>query len=391
MRERVDRCVNISDLRARAHAALPAPVLDYLEGGADDEYTLGRNISAYRDYELVPNYLVDISEIDTRTRVLGVDVDMPLLLSPTGMSRLFHTEAELAVARAAADAGTLYCLSTVATETIESVAGAASGPKMFQIYVLRDPGLNSEFIQRCRSAGYQALCLTVDVPVGGNRERDLKSGLVFPPQFGWRSKLSFVTHPTWSIGQLLGPDFDVPNVTHRISSSDIGIESGIEYMFSQFDPSVTWDDAARMISEWGGPFAIKGIMSPDDARRAVSIGASAVIISNHGGRQLDSVPATVDCLRAIVDEVGGDAEVIVDGGIRRGTDVLKALALGASACMIGRPYLYGLAAGGEAGVRRVLDIFRDEIVRGLGLLGCTRASDVTGRSVRARRNICARR
>ncbi len=289
------------------------------------------------------------------------------------MSRLFHAEAELAVARAAAASGTMYCLSTVATETIESVAAACPGPKMFQVYVLRDPGLNSEFIQRCKAAGYDALCLTVDVPIGGNRERDLRTGMVFPPTFGWRSKLSFATHPRWSIGQLMGPGFDLPNVSHRIDATGRGVAGGVEFMFSQFDASVTWDDAARMIAEWGGPFAIKGILSPADARLAASIGASAVIVSNHGGRQLDTVPATADCLEAIVDEVGDETEVIIDGGIRRGTDVIKALALGARACMIGRPYLYGLTTAGEAGVRRVLDIFRAEIVRGLGLIGCTEA------------------
>jgi len=384
LRTTLDCCINIRDLRARARTALPAPVLGYLEGGADDEYTLERNVAAYRDYELLPRYLVDVAELDTCTTVLGVEVDYPVLLSPTGMSRLFHAEAELAVARAASASGTMYCLSTVATETIESVAAVCPGPKMFQIYVLRDPGLNSEFIRRCKDAKYDALCLTVDVPVGGNRERDHKTGMAFPPRFGWRSKLSFVTHPAWSLGQLTGPGFDLPNVTHRIAANHVGIANGIEYMFSQFDATVTWDDAERMIAEWDGPFAIKGILSADDARRAASIGASAVIISNHGGRQLDGVPATIDCLKAIADAVGDEMEVIIDGGIRRGTDVLKALALGATACMIGRPYLYGLATAGEAGVRRVLDIFRAEITRGLGLVGCPRSTELNRTFLRAK-------
>jgi L-lactate dehydrogenase (cytochrome) len=377
MRAAIDRSLNIRDLRDRTHSILPAPVLGYLEGGADDEYTLERNIAAYQDYELIPRYLVDVSSIDTRTRVLGVDVDMPLLLSPTGFSRMFHPDAELAAARAATSHGTMYCLSTVATESIETVAAAAAGPKMFQVYVLRDPGLNFEFIQRCRDAGYAALCLTVDVPAGGNRERDLRTGMVMPPTFGWRSKLSFATHPAWSLGQLRGPAFDIPNVSDRVSGYKPGLGDRLNYLFSQFDPTVTWQDAERMIDAWGGPFAIKGIMSPDDARRAVQIGASAVVVSNHGGRQLDGVPATIDCLKAIVDEVGDEIEVIIDGGIRRGTDVLKALALGATACMIGRPYVYGLACAGEAGVGRVLDIFKAEITRDLALLGCTRPNDIT--------------
>jgi L-lactate dehydrogenase (cytochrome) len=380
----VRRSLNVSDLRKRARAVLPAPVLGYLEGGADDEYSLNRNIEAFRDYELIPRYLVDISSVDTRTHVLGVDVDLPLLLSPTGFSRMFHPEAELAAARAAASRDTMYTLSTVATESIESVASACTGPKMFQVYVLKDPGLNFEFIQRCRDANYDALCLTVDVPAGGNRERDLRTGMVMPPTFGWRSKLSFATHPTWSLGQLRGPAFDVPNVSSRVSGYRAGLGEQMNYLFSQFDPTVTWKDAERMIEAWDGPFAIKGIMSPDDARRAVEVGASAVIVSNHGGRQLDTVPATIDCLKAVVDEVSGDAEVIIDGGIRRGTDVLKALALGATACMVGRPYVYGLASGGEVGVGRVLDIFKAEIARDLALIGCTRPGELGREYVRYR-------
>lgn len=382
IRRNLGRCVNVADLRDRALAALPAPVLGYLEGGADDEYTLGRNLAAYRGYELLPRFLVDVSEIDTTTEVLGVKVDFPVLLSPTGMSRLFHPEAELAVARAAAQSGTMYTLSTVASETIESVADVCPGPKMFQVYVLRDAALNSEFIQRSRAAGYDALCLTVDVPVGGNRERDIRTGMAIPPSFGWRSKLSFMTHPAWSLGQLRGPAFDLPNVSHVVPGKDVGLADRMSYILGKFSPSVAWSDAERMIAEWNGPFAIKGILSPDDARQAVAIGASAVIVSNHGGRQLDSAPATVDCLEAIVDAVGDRAEVILDGGIRRGTDVLKALALGATACMIGRPYLYGLATAGEAGVRRVLDILRTEVSRNLGLIGCPRSSDLNRGHVR---------
>ena len=276
----------------------------------------------------------------------------------------------------------MYCLSTVATESIESVAAACSGPKMFQVYVLKDPGLNFEFIQRCRDARYDALCLTVDVPAGGNRERDLRTGMVIPPTFGWRSKLSFATHPAWSIAQLTGPAFDLPNVSHRVAGAGARLGERMEYLFSQFDTTVTWDDAERMVAAWDGPFALKGILSPEDARRAVSIGASAVIVSNHGGRQLDTVPATIDCLGPIVDAVGDDIEVILDGGIRRGTDVVKALAIGAKACMIGRPYLYGLATAGEAGVAQALKMFQNEISRNLALIGCPRAVELNRQFIR---------
>jgi L-lactate dehydrogenase (cytochrome) len=381
---KLNRCVNIDDLRQHARHVLPAPILGYLEGGADDEYSLNRNTSAYSDYELIPRYLLDVSDIDTNTTVLGADIDMPLMLSPTGMSRLFHPDAEIAVAQAAENSGTMYCLSTVATESIESVAAVSNGPKMFQVYVLRDPGLNREFIQRCKAANYTALCLTVDVPTGGNRERDLRTGMAIPPKFTLASQLSLAMHPQWSLGQLLGPRFDLPNVSHLLSGESAGLAERLQFIFSQFDPTVTWHDAEQMITEWDGPFAIKGILSAEDARQAVAIGASAVIVSNHGGRQLDSVPATVDCLSEIVAAVGDRAEVIVDGGIRRGTDVLKALALGANACMIGRPYVYGLTVAGQAGVEHALNIFRAEITRDLALLGCRSVTDIDRSFVRRR-------
>lgn len=381
---RIERCINIRDLQARAQATLPLPILGYLEGGADDEYTLRRNVEAYRDYELLPRYLRDVSAIDMRTRVLGVTVDLPVLLAPTGMSRLFHPDAELAVARAAARANTLYCLSTVATESIETVAAASGGPKMFQVYVLRDQGLNREFIQRCKAANFDALCLTVDVPTAGNRERDLRTGIAIPPKFGWRSLLSFGLHPAWTWQRLSGVPFDLPNVRSDAVGYRAGLPERMEYIFSRFDASVSWRDAEQMIADWGGPFAIKGILTAADARQAVDAGASAVVVSNHGGRQLDGAPATLDCLAEIVDAVGDRAEVLLDGGIRRGTDVLKALAIGASACMIGRPYLYGLASAGEAGVSRTLDILAAEISRGMSLLGTSSVREVGREFVRAR-------
>jgi L-lactate dehydrogenase (cytochrome) len=384
MSSKLNSYINIADLQQRAHKALPLPVKDYLEGGADDEYTLSRNLDAFSEHELIPRFLVDVSTINTSTTVLGAKVDLPVLLSPTGMSRLFHPDAELAVARAAEQHGTMYSLSAVATESIESVADISAGPKMAQIYVLKDKGFTSDFIQRCKAANYTALCLTVDVPVGGNRERDLRSGLTFPPKFTWRSNLSFALHPKWSLGQLTGPKFDLKNLNHLTDNERASLGEKLEYLFSQFKPSVSWADAEQMVSEWGGPFAIKGIMNAEDARQAVAIGASAIIISNHGGRQLDTVPATLDCLADIVAAVDGRAEVILDGGIRRGTDVLKAMALGANACMIGRPYLYGLSVAGQQGVERVLDIFKTEIERNLALIGCPNINDIDATFIRHR-------
>ena len=381
-RKRLESCHNIADLRELARKRLPAPMFHYIDGAADDEWTLRHNTLAFDQFELMPRYLVDVSAIDTSTSVLGQPIDWPVFCAPTGMSRLFHHEGERAAARAAAAAGTLYSLSSLSSVSIEEVATATRGPKIFQIYVFRDRELNREFIQRCKAAGYVALCLTVDVPVPGNRERDLRTGMTIPPALTLMSLLDIARHPRWAWNQITREPVILANVVHKIAEGSKDVSTLVQYIHSQFDPTVTWDDAGWMIREWGGPFAIKGILSADDARRAVEIGASAVMVSNHGGRQLDSAPATIEALPAIVDAVGDRAEVILDGGIRRGVHVLKALALGARACMIGRPYLYGLGAAGEAGVLRALDILRTEIKRDMALLGCRTIEEIGSTFVR---------
>ena len=373
---RLDRCFNIADLRAQAKRKLPAPLFHYIDGGADDEWTLRRNTAAFDDYQLLPSALVNVSSISLRTRLLGADMEMPLLLSPTGMSRLFHHHKELGVARAAAAAGVMYSLSTMATTSLENVAAAAPGPKMFQVYVFRDRGLTRELVQRCKAAGYQALCLTVDTPVAGNRERDHRTGMVMPPKFSLASLLSFAASPHWSFNYLLDPDFSLANVVNRVDALKGGSMGLMAYVNSQFDPSVSWKDAEWLAGEWGGRFVIKGLSRPDDARSAQAIGASAIMISNHGGRQLDGSPAALDCLPPIRDAVGDGMDLIVDGGIRRGSHVLKALALGANACSIGRPYLYGLAAAGQKGVERALALLRGELLRDMALLGCNRLNQL---------------
>jgi L-lactate dehydrogenase (cytochrome) len=379
---RLQRCHNIDDLRQAARRRLPSPMFHYIDGAADDEATLRRNTSAFDDYVLLPRYLVDVSDIDTSRRVMGHDCALPLMLAPTGMSRLFHREGELAVARAAADAGIFYSLSTVATHSIEAVAAASNGPKLFQLYIFRDRGLNREFIERCRVAGYHGLVLTVDVPIAGNRERDLRTGMTLPPRFGLRGLLEMVGHPEWLWDTLTSPRLQLANVAERAERLGSNGTSIVQYINDQFDRAVDWEDAARMIAEWNGPFAIKGIMTAEDARRAVDAGATAIIVSNHGGRQLDGAPGALDCLREVLDAVGGEAEVILDGGIRRGTHVLKALGLGATACMTGRPYLYGLGAGGEAGVARALSLLTAEIERDMALLGCRGLDDLGSEYVR---------
>lgn len=373
---RLDRAINIDDLRDRARRRLPTPLFHYIDGGSEDETNVVGNVSAFDRARLVPEYLVDVADIDLKTTVFGRELEMPLFLSPTGMTRLFHHEGEIAVARAAALAGTAYSLSTLGATTIEDVAAVSNGPKCFQIYVMRDRGLTREFIQRCKDANFDALALTVDVPVPSKREREIRYGFNLPPKLTAASLPGFARRPGWLYRYLTTPTPILANVAHRIGQGSTDNSSLIQYVADQFDPSVTWADVEWMIAEWGKPFAIKGILSPADARRAVDIGASAVMVSNHGGRQLDGALSAFEALGPIVDEVGGACEIILDGGIRRGTHVLKALARGATACSTGRPYLWGLAAGGEAGVSRALAILKEEIRLNLGLLGCRKVSEV---------------
>lgn len=374
----LERCFNIGDLCKKAKRRLPKPIFHYLDGGADDEVTLRRNTDAFDDYELNPNYLTDTTNIDLSTEALGVKIDMPVFLSPTGMSKLFHHTGEPAVARAARKFGTLYSLSTLATTSIEDVAEATDGPKMFQIYVYKDRGLTKEFIERCKAAKYDAICLTVDVPVPGNRERDKVNGMTIPPKFGLSSLASFALHPEWSLNALRDRNFDLANVEQRDDLSVAGEPvSVIQYLSDQIDRTVTWKDAEWLAQEWGGRFLIKGVHSVHDAKKAAEIGAHGVMVSNHGGRQLDGVPACIDALEPIVDAIGDKLEVILDGGVRRGSHVIKALAMGATACSIGRGYLYGLGAGGQAGVERALTLLRAEIERDMALLGVTKVSDIT--------------
>lgn len=366
----LNKCNNIGDLRARARRKLPAPMFHYIDGGSDDEWTLRRNTSAFDDYQLIPNYLRRIDHISLRKRVLGCNLELPFFLSPTGMSRLFHHEKELGACKAADRFGTLYTLSTLATTSLEEVAAASSGPKMFQIYILKDRELTREFVQRCKDSGYKALCLTVDAMVAGNRERDLVNGMTMPPRItSVKNFFSYATRFEWLFNMIRDPDFRLANVAHRVDALGGGAMGLIDYINTQFDRTVTWEDAAWLVDQWDGPFVIKGLQSVSDARRAVEIGASAIMISNHGGRQLESAPAPIDSIAPIRDAIGDALELIVDGGIRRGTHVIKALAMGADACSIGRGYLYGLAAGGQAGVERALFLLKAELERSLALMG----------------------
>lgn len=377
-------CHNIADLRLRAKRKLPPALFNFMDGGADDEVTLRRNTSAFDDYEILPRHLSDVSNISLETTVLGQTIAAPIILAPTGMSRLFHHDGERAVVRAAAEAGVYYSLSTASSVSLEDVAAETSGPKMFQLYIHRDRDLTRELMTRAKDAGYQAACVTIDTAVLGNRERDLYSGLTVPPRLTLKSLLGFAARPKWAINYLSHGKVGSPNVEHRIDAYSRNASTIMAYVNSQFDPGVTWDDVAEIAEAWGGPFAVKGVMSPTDAVRAADAGASAVIVSNHGGRQLDGASATVDLLAESVDALQGRAEVILDGGVRRGTHVLKALALGATACMMGRPYLWGLAAGGQPGVTHFLGLLQSEIERSMALTGCRSVEEITREYIRRR-------
>jgi len=364
-------CHSILDLRNRARCALPSAIFDFIDGAAETEITARRNIAAFDDLKLIPRSLVDVGKINTTTRILGQEIEWPVFCAPTGCTRLVHPNGELAVARAAAKAGTLYSLSTMSTCSIERVAGASGGPKMFQLYVLKDRDLSRELIERARRSGYRALCVTVDAPVGGKCERDYRSGL-FGPAHKWPlgTVIGFARHPFWGLNRLGKAGLFAANFEDS-NGDPMPLKQLGEQLGQVLDPSVTWKDIREIADLWGGPFAIKGIMSPDDARRAADAGATAIIVSNHGGLQLDGVAAAIEALPRIVSAVGDRLEVILDSGIRRGVHVLKALASGAKACSIGRPYLYGLSAGGEAGVAKALGLLRAELILAMQLSGCT--------------------
>lgn len=368
-----DRALNIADLRKYAQRRLPRMVFDYIDGGADDEITLAANVERLQARQLVWDALVNVETIDGRTRVLGADMRLPFFISPTAASRLFHIDGECAVARAAGQAGIAYALSTMGSATIEAVAAATAGPKFFQVYVWKDRGLVREVLARAKSAGFTAAILTVDVPVAGNRERDPRNSFTIPPRPSLSVAAQVLARPSWLVDLLRSKPIRPENFASVRAPLNGGI---MAFINDQFDRSVTWADAAWMAEAWNGPFAVKGVATPADARRCVEIGASCVWVSNHGGRQLDTAPATIDILEPIAQELAGDAEIVFDGGIRRGSDIVKARALGATACAIGRAYLWGLAAAGEAGVARAIAILEAEWRRTMALIGAPRLTDI---------------
>ncbi len=381
---RLKDCHNVQDFRRLAKLRLPGPVFNYIDGAADDEITKRRNTDAFASCDLVPNVLAGVESIDMSTTVMGRKIDMPLFLSPTALQRLFHWQGERATARAAEKFGTYCGISSLATVSIEEIGTTISSPKLFQLYIHRDKGLNHAMVERCKAAKFDAIALTVDTIVGGNRERCQRTGFTSPPRLTPRSAFSFAAHPAWTLNYLLREKFELSNLKDHVSEgTNVALSVG-DYFDTMLDPSMDWKTAESVRTQWGGEFCLKGIMSVEDARRAVDIGATAIMVSNHGGRQLDGARAPFDQLAEICDAVGDKLDVICDGGIQRGSHVLKALSVGAKACSGGRMYLYALAAAGQSGVERALAKLHDEIARDMKLMGAKSVSDLGRANLRWR-------
>ena len=367
---RIDQCSNTGDFRSLAKRSLPGPIFHYIDGAADDEDTYRRNTEAYERCDLVPNVLAGVESIDMSASIMGQKLDMPLFCSPTALQRLFHHDGERAVAKAAEKFGTMFGISSLGTVSIEEIGSTIRTPKLFQLYFHKDRGLTKSMIERCIAAKFEVLALTVDTITGGNRERDLRTGFTSPPRLTLNSLLSFALHPRWAVNYFTHEKFELPQLKAYIKEGSNISVSVSDYFSTMLDQSMNWKDAEEVHKKWGRQFCLKGIMSVADAERAVDIGATAIMVSNHGGRQLDGSRTPFDQLAEIVDAVGDRIDVICDGGVRRGTHVLKALSVGAKACSGGRFYLYALAAAGQAGVERALGNLRGEIERDMKLMGC---------------------
>ena len=378
-------CHNIADFRALAKRRLPFPVFHYIDGAGDDEITKERNTAAFADVDLVPDVLAGVETVDPSVTVLGKTTRLPLMLSPTALQRLFHWRGERAVAAAAEKFGLWFGISSLASVGIEEIGAKFTGPKMLQYYYHKDKGLNDALLEAARAAKFDAVALTVDTIVGGNRERCLRTGFTSPPRITPASFASYAIKPRWALDYLFREKFSLPNLEAHVPAGS-NVSASIANYFSQFlDQSMDWAAADKLRADWGGKFVLKGVMSVGDARRAADMGCDAIMLSNHGGRQLDGSRAPFDQLAEIVDAVGDRMEVILDGGVRRGTHVLKALSLGAKAVSGGRLYLYALAAAGQQGVERALGILEAEIVRDMKLMGVTRIDQLTRDNLRWRR------
>ncbi len=388
---RLGRCASVEDLREAARRRLPRGVFGYIDGAAEDERTQARNCNAFHRLEFRPRVLRDVTNVDPGVTVLGRRHPLPLILAPTGFSRIADSEGELAVARAAERAGVTYSLSTLGTRSIEEVAAASSGPRWFQVYVWKDRGLVAELVERARESGYEALLLTVDVAVLGRRERDVRLGFTLPPQLGLDTFVDGIRKPGWTWDFLTSEPIIFSSAVSRDAAGAAGDGAGgvdamglAQYVNEQFDPKLAWDDVDWLRSIWDGPIVIKGIQTVEDAVLAADAGVEGIVISNHGGRQLDDAPPTLELLQPVADAVGDRLDVMIDGGVRRGSDIAKAVALGAKACLAGRAYFYALGAGGERGVDLVLKWFDEGFRRTMALLGARTVDEIAPESVRWR-------
>ena len=374
---RIARAASVADLRKMARRRLPRGVFDYIDGAAEDERTLAANSDAYARIEFRPRVLRDVSAVDTTTTLLGRPLPFPLVLAPTGFTRIAAPPGELAVARVAARLGLPYTLSTMATRSIEEVAAVSDGPKWFQVYVWRDRGLVKDMISRAAASGYEALVLTVDTAVLGRRDRDARRGFSLPPKIGPGTLVDGAIHPGWTWEFVRAEPILFANLVGSGVGHGADAVSLAEQVSTQFDASLSWRDVEWMRSIWNGPIIIKGIQTVADALLAVEAGVEAIALSNHGGRQLDTAPAPIELVAPVADAVGDRIEIICDGGVRRGSDIVKAVALGARACMAGRAYLYGLGAAGERGVDHVLRMLRSDVRRTMALIGVTSIAELS--------------
>ena len=378
---RLSDCHSFHDFRRMAKRRLPGPIFNYIDGGADDEVTYRRNTAAFEACDLVPNVLRGVTDVDMSVTVMGQRLAMPVYCSPTALQRLFHHQGERAVAAAAGKFGTMFGVSSLGTVSLEEARRISSGPQVYQFYFHKDRGLNREMMARAKQAGIEVMMLTVDSITGGNRERDKRTGFAIPFRLTLGGMAQFAMKPAWGINYVTHERFRLPQLENHIAM-DGGALSISRYFTEMLDPGMTWDDVAEMVRDWGGQFCLKGVMSVEDAKRAVAIGCTGIVLSNHGGRQLDGSRSAFDQLAEIVDAVGDRIDVIMDGGVQRGTHVLKALALGAKAVGLGRYYLFPLAAAGQPGVERALELMRIEIKRDMKLMGCTRIDQLTRDSLR---------
>ncbi len=380
---RLNDCHNFHDFRELARRRLPGPIFNYIDGAADDEVTYRRNTASFEQCDLVPNVLRGVENIDLSVSVMGQKLAMPFYCSPTALQRLFHHQGERAVAAAASKFGTLFGVSSLGTVSLEEVRKTCSTPQVYQFYFHKDRGLNRAMLQRAKDAGVEVMMLTVDSITGGNRERDLRTGFSIPFRLTLAGMLQFAIKPAWGVNYLTHERFSLPQLDQHIDMSGSAL-SIARYFTEMLDPSMSWDDVAEMVRFWNGPFCLKGVMSVEDARRAADIGCAGIVLSNHGGRQLDGSRAAFDQLGEVVDAVGDRIDVMMDGGIQRGTHVLKALSLGAKAVGLGRFYLFPLAAAGQAGVERALGLLRTELDRDMRLMGCSSIAQLTRGNLRFR-------